>query len=189
MTLMMGHRNSSMLLFERGKISSGETTDLGFYQLVDKVIERTPGQNRNSLTKSIYLIGPQVNKDNKTLCYLVKSERSQNVSAEIEQLVRGISTARIEYWFLLKDWLDSVDPDQLQGVIIGGGGARYLEQELQKHYFWTEICWGKEDAKLVSQNLIFPSYETDGDIYTLSYRFLDVYGHFIFFSKRFWQNN
>ena len=39
--LMFGHRNISLLLFERGKLAIGNTTDLGFHQLVDKVLNRT----------------------------------------------------------------------------------------------------------------------------------------------------
>ncbi|NJK53594.1 MAG: hypothetical protein HC936_13735 [Leptolyngbyaceae cyanobacterium SU_3_3] len=76
--LMFGHRNTSLLLFERGKLAIGNTTDLGFHQLVDKVLNRTSGQSADSLTSVIYSIGNQIAPDNPQLQHLVKTDRPLN---------------------------------------------------------------------------------------------------------------
>jgi hypothetical protein len=41
--LMFAYRNSSLLLFERGKMTPGYTNGLSFYQMVKRVVEHTSG--------------------------------------------------------------------------------------------------------------------------------------------------
>ncbi len=54
--VMLGYRNTSCLFFRRGTVSKPEsgTTDLGFYTLLDKLIEKVPGLSREDILKAIY---------------------------------------------------------------------------------------------------------------------------------------
>ncbi|MGB5969874.1 MAG: ParM/StbA family protein [Spirulinaceae cyanobacterium] len=42
---VFGHRNTSLLHFQRGTIQAGETTNLGFHQVLDSIIRQTSGQD------------------------------------------------------------------------------------------------------------------------------------------------
>ncbi|MBW4695321.1 MAG: ParM/StbA family protein [Lyngbya sp. HA4199-MV5] len=149
--LMFGHRNTSLLLFERGKLAIGNTTDLGFHQLVDKVLNCTSGQSADSLTSAIYSIGNQIALDNPQLQHLVKTRplrylRSSTPTEqrlEREQIVTAILTAREEYWSRLQDWLDTMLPNVTE-VIISGGAALYLHDELEKYFNRTPTYWGTD---------------------------------------------
>ena len=94
--LMLGHRDTSCLVFERGVMKPGAVAKLGFYRLIDKVISRTAGQTQESLTRAIYQIGTDISPDNQTLQTLLRSEQAANVETEAMQLARAIKAARKE---------------------------------------------------------------------------------------------
>jgi hypothetical protein len=135
--LMFGHRNTSLLLFERGKLALGSTTNLGFYQLVDKVLNRTSGQDINALTTAIYRIGKDITPDHPLIQSLVRTRSPTEQKQEREQIVTAILTAREEYWFRLNDWLDTVLPN-ITKAIISGGVALYPHDELEEYFiYWN----------------------------------------------------
>ncbi len=72
-TLVFGYRNTSCLVFERGMLVEGDTTNLGFYRLIEKIMSQTSGQNRHQLTQSIYQLGNPFNPENSRVSSLYKS--------------------------------------------------------------------------------------------------------------------
>ena len=169
-SLMLGHRNSSALVFSRGQLnmSASGTTDLGFVQLVDKVIQKTSGQNRYSLTRTLYEIGNDISSNNLLLRSLAKSERSKNVEQEIDQIVEAISVARQEYWQILKSWIDSVLPNRVDKLCVCGGAGYYLRNEIQNHLGWADPLWGE------SSGIVWEAAERLEDP-SLNRRLLDVW--------------
>lgn len=141
--LMFGHRNTSLLLFERGKMTAGYTNGLGFHQMVKRVIERTSGQDATALTSAIYAAGSDVTTDNQAIRTLVKSREPKNLDYELQMIVNAIATAKAEYWSRLYDWLESTLP-AVNEVILSGGAALYLEQELQDCFQEISTYWGAD---------------------------------------------
>ena len=181
--LMFGHRNTSLLLFERGKLAIGNTTDLGFHQLVDKVLNRTSGQSADSLTSAIYSIGSQIAPDNPQLQHLVKTRSPTEQKLEREQIVTAILTAREEYWSRLQDWLDTMLPNVTE-VIISGGAALYLHDELESYFNRTPTYWGT-DLQRRLQDLLGLDYRSNRlDAEALSFRLIDVFGMYCDFVEQ-----
>lgn len=174
-SLMLGHRNSSLLTFNHGQIdmSASGTTDLGFVQLVDKVISKTSGQDRRSLTRTIYEIGNNIASDKPLLRSLVKSRHVGNIDEEAKQIAEAIQTARQEYWQLLKKWLNGILPTRIDSLCIGGGAGYYLRYEIKEHLEWADPSWGDADLANTIANAV-KQFEDP----SLKHRLIDVWSIF-----------
>ncbi|MDZ7960151.1 MAG: ParM/StbA family protein [Aulosira sp. DedQUE10] len=181
--LMFGHRNTSLLLFERGKMTAGYTNGLGFHQMVKRVIERTSGQDATVLTSAIYAAGSDITTDNQAIRTLVKSREPKNLDYELQMIVNAIATAKAEYWSRLYDWLESTLP-AVNEVILSGGAALYLEQELQDCFQEISTYWGADLQQQVQE--VFKDKSNDychtfREQETLSFRLIDAFGLFMRF--------
>jgi hypothetical protein len=181
--LMFGHRNTSLLLFERGRLAIGNTTDLGFHQLVDKVLHRTSGQSADSLTSAIYDIGNEITPTNAQVQYLVKTRSPSEQKLEREQIVTAILTAREEYWSRVQDWLDTVLPNATE-VIISGGAALYLHDELEGYFNQTPIYWGADLQRQLQELLELDYRSNRPDAEALSFRLIDAFGMYCDFVEQ-----
>lgn len=151
--LMLGHRNASLLTFTKGMLNSEKckTIDQGFAALVDRAVSRTSGQNRNSLTRTIYEVGDKITADRQLIRASTKSTEESNINAEAEILAQAIGIARKEYWLFLKDWIDDLLPKRVNDLIICGGGAFYLKPELSEFLQWAKPRWqGVESERIQS---------------------------------------
>ncbi|MEH2359744.1 ParM/StbA family protein [Nostoc sp.] len=181
--LMFGHRNTSLLLFERGKMTAGYTNGLGFHQMVKRVIERTSGQDATALTSAIYAAGSDITTDNQAIRTLVKSREPKNLDYELQMIVNAIATAKAEYWSRLYDWLESTLP-AVNEVILSGGAALYLEQELQDCFQEISTYWGADLQQQVQE--VFKDKSNDycrtfREQEALSFRLIDAFGLFMRF--------
>ncbi len=181
--LMFGHRNTSLLLFERGKMTVGYTNGLGFHQMVKRVIERTSGQDATALTSAIYAAGSDITADNQAIRTLVKSREPKNIDYELQMIVNAIATAKTEYWSRLYDWLESTLP-AVNEVILSGGAALYLEQELQDCFQEISTYWGADLQQQVQE--VFKDKSNDycrtfREQEALSFRLIDAFGLFMRF--------
>ncbi|MBD1853423.1 ParM/StbA family protein [Cyanobacteria bacterium FACHB-502] len=152
--LIFGYRNISCLTLNRGVIETchSATTDLGFVKLIDKVIARTPGQNRYALVEAVYALGSDLRTDHRELQFLIRSTQPENIHAEAKLLVDAIEIARYEYWQLVQDWLNAVVPDDLNHLIISGGTSIYLKPFLEKHFEWATPEWLASHSGELSQS-------------------------------------
>ncbi|MTJ14998.1 ParM/StbA family protein [Anabaena sp. UHCC 0187] len=181
--LMFGHRNTSLLLFERGKMTAGYTNGLGFHQMVKRVIERTSGQDATTLTAAIYAAGSDITADNQAIRALVKSRDAKNIDYELQMIVNAIATAKSEYWSRLYDWLESTLP-AVNEVILSGGAALYLEQELQNCFEEITTYWGndlQQQVQAALKNAKNDDHHTFREQETLSFRLIDAFGLFMRF--------
>lgn len=181
--LMFGHRNTSLLLFERGKMTVGYTNGLGFHQMVKRVIERTSGQDATALTSAIYAAGSDITADNQAIRTLVKSREPKNIDYELQMIVNAIATAKAEYWSRLYDWLESTLP-AVNEVILSGGAALYLEQELQDCFQEISTYWGadlQQQVQEVFKNKSNDYCRTFREQEALSFRLIDAFGLFMRF--------
>lgn len=176
LVLMMGYRDVSFLLFERGKIVDGGTSPkhYGLVLLVERVQQRTSGQDSEPLLRAIHrtAMAKKPGKDKQKLFQeLVRSKKPQHQAEEIAQIMEAVRISRLEYWSILSGWLKSIIPTDVDEVVIGGGTAECFRSELKSHFAAIDISWAaelEEDVRLAF-NL---SPEKD----TLCLRLADVYG-------------
>lgn len=102
-----------------------DSSELGFIQLVRKVIQRTAGLEETSLSEAIAMAGHEIKPH-----YLEKVLRHQETKMrqqELENLIEAISISRQEYLILLEEWILKTIPSTVTEVVLCGGTADYLE--------------------------------------------------------------
>jgi hypothetical protein len=182
--VMFGHRNTSFLLFERGSRSPKScTTDLGFYQMLDKIIAKSSGQSRDSIMQAFRVTSSDiVGAYNYSIfsAALVKTSRAENREREKQELEQAITSALKEYWLLLENWLDRLipDPRQLERIIICGGAAVFLESEIRSYFRGATVDFGTAVwIEQITKHLSLSIKEKQ----ELAFRLADVYGMFVDF--------
>ena len=172
--LMLGYRNTSLLVMEKGQLTKGLTCDLGFSQLVERVQQFTSGQTESALVRAI-CSAREVSDT--ALEAIALSNNPELRAMEVIELKGAIADARKEYLALLTNWLSQQIPASisLDEILIGGGTAQYLKPELTaalKRYR-AQLNWGKTLEMRVKQ-----AFETQVRHHSLAMRLADVYGLF-----------
>jgi hypothetical protein len=137
--LMLGYRNASVIISRRGILNRGKTTNLGMAKMVDLVIERTSGLVSEELVKAIAVAGDEPKPQH--FHHLCVSNNHRD--AEIEKIIYAVNSSRAEYAIALTNWLKEVLPsrNELDEVIICGGTADYLREELDTVFPATPVIW------------------------------------------------
>ncbi len=143
--VMVGYRNASVLLSERGQVSKRTTSNLGFIKMVELVESRIAGlPSTAQLARAIALAGDKV--EPRHLEPLSMSSVAETRRDEVQRLVEVIKPCRDEYALALRSWLRETLPRQihLDEVILCGGTAEYMHIELEDHFAYTEINWNAD---------------------------------------------
>ncbi|NJN13386.1 MAG: ParM/StbA family protein [Richelia sp. RM1_1_1] len=136
--VMLGYRNASVIISRRGILNRGKTAKLGMTKMVDLVIEGTSGLEASELIEGIVAAGDEPKPQHfYHLC------SSSNIDAQIEKILSVVNSSRAEYAVALMSWLTEVLPNknELDEVIICGGTADYLREELDSVFPTTPIVW------------------------------------------------
>ena len=146
--LMFGYRNTSLLLFKNGTLSfdGSETTNLGFYNFCDRLLQKTSGLNRENIQSAIYTCRENIINHKTALGEerlttkivveeLVKSRDKQRAEVEKARIEAAINNSSREYWQLLEGWLEEVLPTQrqLDRLVYTGGTSGFFRQELNDY--------------------------------------------------------
>lgn len=182
--LMLGHRNSSILICDRGKLASGSTANLGFSHVVEVVVQRSAGQSGYDLTPFIYRAGANPKPDDECITGLLKSTIVQNQMQEAQHLVKAIVAARSMTWTKLQDWLNANLPRTATHLIVAGGDALYFKPELQQKFDSMQIDWCDDLHRRVQDlfKLDYRSHPIDRD--DLAFRLIDVFSLFVDFESQ-----
>lgn len=165
---MIGYRNASVLISNRGMVKEGKTSDLGMVRMVEKVVAATSGQTLERLTPAIAAAGADI--DQRILRQLTRSKTQEGQASEIQKLENAIASARAEYTAMLTSWLDNVLPNSVDEIVFCGGTADYLMKELNEHYPRTPLSW--------NASIEIPA---SVDVSGLGSRLCDVYSLFLYF--------
>jgi hypothetical protein len=172
--VMVGYRNASLLVIERGQLTRGLTCDLGFSQMVTRVQNFTSGQSEANLVKAIC---SSREVSDRALAGLTRSSRQELRLLEIEELRQAVGDAKREYVALLQNWLSQQLPLQLSldEILIGGGTARYLRQELTETLkpYGAQLNWCQTLERRIHQ-----AFGDEVKRNSLAPRLTDVYGLF-----------
>jgi len=140
--VMVGYRNASILLAQRGQVTQRKTSNLGFIKMVELVESRIAGlPSTAQLARAIACAGDKV--ETRYLSPLAMSSVKEARTDEVLRIVEAINTSRVEYASALCSWLREVLPRQvsLDEVILCGGTAEYMRNELENHFDYTEVSW------------------------------------------------
>ena len=137
--VMLGYRNASVIISRRGILNRGKTTKLGMTKMVDLVIEGTSGLEAEELLEAIVTAGNDPKPQH--FYHLCSSDNLR--AAQIEKILSVVNSSRAEYAIALMSWLTEVLPskNELDEVIICGGTADYLREELDTVFPTTPIVW------------------------------------------------
>ena len=173
--IMLGYRNSSILVIEKGELNKGATGNFGLARMIEKIQSHTSGQTPEMLLPVVSQVRGKLGK--RVLGTLARSNRKDLREMEIEEIAEAINYARKEYVLLLATWLLQNLPHgiQIDELLISGGTSLYLKSELIQLFktFSVKINWCQTLEERLNQ--IF------GDAIShsgLEHRLADVYGLF-----------
>jgi hypothetical protein len=169
--VMVGYRNASVLLSERGQVTQRRTSNFGFIKMVELVENRIAGlPSTAQLARAIARAGDQV--EARHFLPLAMSSVPETRNDEVQKLVDAVKACRVEYKLALCSWLREVLPRQitLDEVILCGGTAEYMRSELSSHFAYTEMSWNAD--------MEIPERLQDEE---LGSRLCDAYGTYLYF--------
>lgn len=170
--VMLGYRDISILLIERGEMRRGKTEPLGFSKMVESVMNQTSGLNVDRLIGAI--CKTKKNSSYKALSELASSVEPAYREHEISRMRNAVANSRQEYWMMLSNWLKLQIPRNVDEVIIGGGTAHYFQAQLNNLFSFSQVNWCENlETQIVKS---FPQVSSK----SLNYRLTDAYGLFFF---------
>lgn len=170
--IVIGYRNASWLALRRGNID-GDTSDLGFARLIEKVQSQTAGQKAERLIPAIIEAGSKVSR--KPLESLALSQDKAFRKLETTQIVKAVNIARADYWQSLISWFQNNVPLNTSEVILTGGTANYWRSELETFFSYASVLWYEH---LEKPAIALPCNRDPKPV--LNYRLTDGYGFFLF---------
>jgi hypothetical protein len=173
LVVMVGYRNASYLLMERGRLKRGETMPLGFVRLLEQVRENTSGLQLSEMAGPICDAGSRVRE--KALLPLVKSQGEEWRQQDLERIVAAVKQARQQYWMILSDWLRAQRFPKVDEIVLAGGTAYYYQRELEMEFPRRRCHWGDHLEEQV-KNLLGEETWHSG----WAYRLTDVYAYFFY---------
>ena len=197
--LMLGHRNTTLLVFVRGSFSPiySSTTNYGFYDCLDKFREKIPGIDRETIMQAMAFQGKIV-RDWKKDIY---SYTDRKISIDFSQIIDSSDRSKIqeanrlffesleEYWALISDWLDESLPvlKTIDELCICGGASVFLMSYLGKKLGKIKITELGDEINDFWKALGFSEYQYPQELIeeNLIERMLDVWGMFAIFSNYF----
>ncbi|MDJ0573327.1 MAG: ParM/StbA family protein [Pleurocapsa sp. MO_192.B19] len=203
--VMLGYRNTSCLFFRRGTVSKPEsgTTDLGFYTLLDKLIEKIPSMTRSDILKAMSSefeesygrVGNNqtyfsYKESSATINFasLVKSAPSELVEKEMEKIKNAYDLSLNEYWSLLKNWLSETLPrtSEIDAFVLAGGSCDLLSNHFSSYVnSLSAKCFCTNSANELKRYLLYGKDPRKERFMreSLAVRFADVWGFFVPFVK------
>ena len=202
--IMMGYRNTSCLFSHRGTPSQehSQTTDLGFYTLLDKVIRKVPGCKHDHLIQAISTETEESwKRPNKKSCLtysevstvidfasLTRSSNPNEAELEKSKIQQAYDASLDEYWRLISNWLDEILPchKEVDAILVAGGSSALLKEQLEEYalgknskLYFPEV---KDELKkyLLWKNAPFKEMFMEQN---LGLRFADAWGFFVPFAK------
>lgn len=190
--LMLGHRNTSFLLFERGSfaLTKSSSTVHGFYNLIDKFRQKVPGIEREQVLKIIETKGSVKYDWQKDIYLLENCTTGVNFASlkdkqrDVDMLKKAYQASLDEYTRRIALWLQDCDLSDLDVLWCCGGAAPFIFGKIRELYpnlnlfrpinesskLWKALGYDRCDypPELIQQNLIE--------------RTIDAWGFFVVFS-------
>ena len=197
---MCGHRNTSLLFFRKGTLSSSEssTTNLGFYDLIDKMRAKVPGLEREEVLLAFSTSLSNYDKEgsgygnqftNIDWRRITKSLDFDKAQKELQMLQVACDTSFNEYCRLITNWLEESAPPRVQidAVVRCGGASELLAPQINSFFQDIPQYVPSEYESPLMEALGFNSADSpqvkEFISLNLPVRFADVWGLFVIFSN------
>lgn len=172
--LMLGHSDCSWLIFSNGswlKDFSRTLPGAGMHDLIENL--RFPVSRELKMAKIINEAGEECNPE--VLIELTQTKTQD----EIEQLVKAVRSARLQYWSDRTRDLNSLRVNLASSVCVAGGAAYYFSKEIKNLFKERKIKidWGKSLKKEFCHRFEIKTSDKTANL------FLDCYGYFKFITE------
>ncbi|WP_373544465.1 hypothetical protein [Chamaesiphon sp.] len=148
--VMMGHRNVSTYLVDRGVPATYKSSDLGFVSMVREIQSNTSGYSEYDITRSVarYLLAEisESASNPKYLYDLLLKTKDVDRKQELEQLVDTIESAKKMYWRSISQWLNT-QLSEVTDILIGGGTCRIFTKEFRGYTWNLPKIIGKPESR------------------------------------------
>ncbi len=171
LVLMVGYRNVSYLRQERGQIVEGQTANLGFLQLLEKICQMTSGYTPVQLIEPVFQAGTTVER--KILKPLIRSRHPLSQKSELNELVAAVKAAKKTHYNNLITWWESRRLPQVDEMVLSGGTAHYYRSELSEYF--TSSHWADYLERDLQKRVSAEAYH---------YRLTDLYGFWFYLNHQ-----
>ena len=170
--VMMGYRNISLMIMDKGIPKVKETTFQGFAQMIELIKERVAVVNEPALIRA--MSKPNLRQRKKALSQIAICNDLISKTREIEGLSEAIEDAKKEYLTVVTNFLNAnLNSYAVNEFVVGGGTANYLKRELRRYFqSWGQtISWADNLEQSIKRN-----FGEKIERESLEYRLCDVYG-------------
>ncbi len=176
--IMLGHRNSSYLIFKNLNFTKGKSILLGFHTLLKYFCEKAIGQEEN---KTTLLTLWEARNEEHNLRMLIKSQNKDYASNEYKKILTAYENSQKQLWLSLREWLKKELKDiHFDTLKFMGGTSEFLKSiilndNLFKHI--NPIFVGETYQERLLKEIIFSQGIQDKS-QDNALRFIDCYGVF-----------
>ncbi len=176
--IMLGHRNSSYLIFKNVAYTKGNSTILGFHTLLKYFCEKAIGQEEN---KATLLTLWSARNDVNQLKRLIKSHDDDYANNEHQRILAAYENSRSQLWLSIREWLKKELKElQFDNLNFMGGTSEFLKPLILNDNLFKNInprFLGEIHQEKLLDNIRFlGGIQEDSQDNAL--RFVDVYGVF-----------
>jgi len=189
--LMLGHRNTSLLVFERGSFSPSQsaTTNFGFCHFTDRFRQKLPGVQREDILKMIEIKGHVLYNWEKGVHELEKTgiifdySKIRGINSK-EEFNDAYQNSLEEYWRLISAWLDELGLGEIDEIWCCGGAAPFIIGNLKKEFTNIFIHDMKKQTSLMWKSLGYDKENYPKELIeeNLAERLVDVWAYFMVMS-------
>lgn len=130
--LMLGYRNASFALSQKGNPAKGESTELGMSWMVNSFVERTAvGLSKDDSRLVTALLAAGGGNFN-ALRSLSRKTTDEGIKSDLALFQKVLPVVREEYCRALLRWVRNIAA--LDEVVICGGTADFVRTELTQHF-------------------------------------------------------
>ncbi|WP_013334836.1 ParM/StbA family protein [Gloeothece verrucosa] len=173
--IMIGHRNTSYLIFEGIKYESGKTINLGFHSFLEMFCKKSVGQEENRET---VLALWKARENPNYLTKIVKSQIQENRENELAVLTKNFHNLRKELWSNINEWLKKeLNNFEYHELLFAGGTSEFLQPYINEEFKMKTIkprLMTKSLAQDIEKFLILKTEKKED----LLMRLADCYGLF-----------
>ncbi|EAZ88150.1 acetate and sugar kinases/Hsc70/actin family protein, partial [Crocosphaera chwakensis] len=176
--IMLGHRNSSYLIFKKVAYTKGNSTLLGFHTLLKYFCEKAIGQEEN---KATLLTLWSARNDVTQLKRLIKSHDDDYANNEYQRILAAYENSRNQLWLSIREWLKKELKDiQFDNLNFMGGTSEFLKPLILNDNLFKSInpsFVGEIYQEKILNEIRFPQ-GIEENFKDNALRFVDVYGVF-----------
>lgn len=176
--LMLGYRNTSLLLFRSGTLDkkASSTTELGFFNFIDEFRSLIPSKSREQIQSALW------NRKDESSVFV---DLSEQVRMDPDEISASFRSALSDYWGLLESWMREVLPpvQQLDFLIGCGGTAHFLSSRLEKFMGDKFSLFDESSRDLLSALKFNLKQLKQFEKQKLSARFVDCWGFYVNFAE------